>query len=74
MPTAERPVRATRAVSADLSTKKPKPPLKKVLPEVWKLVKPRLGLIIGCFFLMIVNKLCSLVLPMSSGNLINDVM
>src|SRR5665213_537056 len=29
-----------RALSADMTKARPKPPLKKVLPEVWKLVKP----------------------------------
>jgi ABC-type multidrug transport system fused ATPase/permease subunit len=63
-----------RAVSSDLTAKRPKPPLKKVLPEVWKLIVPRKWLIAGSFLLMIVNRACSFVLPLSAKNLINGVM
>jgi ABC-type multidrug transport system fused ATPase/permease subunit len=74
MKAADAPLRgAGRAITADL-TKKKKPELKKVLPEVWKLVKPRKWLIAGSFLLMIINRLCSLVLPISSRPFINDVM
>jgi ABC-type multidrug transport system fused ATPase/permease subunit len=65
---------AGRSVSADLTKKRPKPPLKKVLPEVWALMRPRKWLIAGSFLLMVVNRLCSLVLPISSRPFINDVM
>jgi subfamily B ATP-binding cassette protein MsbA len=75
MHSADRPSRGTgRAVAADLTKSRPKPPLKKVLPEVWKLIVPRKWLIAGSFCLMIVNRLCSLVLPISSRPFINDVM
>jgi ABC-type multidrug transport system fused ATPase/permease subunit len=75
MPAADRPSRGTgRAVAADLTKSRPKPPLKKVLPEVWKLIQPRKVLIAGSFCLMVVNRLCSLVLPVSSAPFINDVM
>src|ERR1700760_445349 len=72
---AERPTRGTgKAAAADLTKGRPKPPLKKVMPEVWKLVKPRLWLISGSFLLMLVNRLCSFVLPVSAKYLINNVM
>ncbi|MBB5055369.1 subfamily B ATP-binding cassette protein MsbA [Granulicella aggregans] len=75
MPSGDKPLRgAGRATVAELSAKRPKPPLKKVMPEVWKLVKPRLWLISGSFLLMLVNRLCSFVLPVSAKFLINDVM
>jgi ABC-type multidrug transport system fused ATPase/permease subunit len=75
MPSGDRPSRGTgRAVSADMTAKRPKPPLKKVLPEVWALMRPRKWLIAGSFCLMVVNRLCSLVLPISSRPFINDVM
>jgi len=75
MGSADRPMRGTgRAITAELTAKKPKPPLKKVLPEVWKLIVPRKWLIGGSFCLMIVNRLCSLALPLSSAPFINDVM
>ena len=72
---ADAPMRGTgRAITADLTKSRPKPKLKKVLPEVWKLVLPRKWLIAGSFLLMIINRLCSLVLPISSRPFINDVM
>ncbi len=75
LPAGDKPVRGTgRAIGAELTAKRPKPKLKKVLPEVWKLVKPRIWLISGSFLLMIVNRLCSFVLPVSSRPFINDVM
>src|SRR6266567_3926539 len=75
MPAGDRPSRGTgRAVGAELTAKRPKPALKKVFPEVWALMKPRKWLIAGSFCLMIVNRLCSLVLPISSRPFINDVM
>jgi subfamily B ATP-binding cassette protein MsbA len=61
-------------VAADLTAKRPKPPLKKVLPEVWALMRPRKRLIAGSFLLMIVNRACSFVLPLSAKGLINKVM
>ncbi len=71
----DRPSRGTgRAVAADLTAKRPKPKLKKVLPEVWKLILPRKWLIAGSFLLMIVNRACSFVLPLSAKTLINGVM
>jgi len=58
---------AGRALTADLTKKRPRPPLKKVLPEVWALMRPRKWLIAGSFVLMVVNRLCSFVLPVLSG-------
>ena len=52
----------------------PRPKLTKVMPEVWKLVKPFRWLLAGSFLLMIVNRICSLAMPISSRYLINDVM
>jgi ABC-type multidrug transport system fused ATPase/permease subunit len=75
MPAGDRPSRGTgRAVVADLTAKRPKPELKKVLPEVIALMKPRKWLIAGSFCLMVVNRACSFVLPLSSQPFINDVM
>jgi subfamily B ATP-binding cassette protein MsbA len=75
MRSGDAPLRGTgRAITAELTAKKPKPKLSKVLPEVWKLIVPRKWLITGSFCLMIVNRLCSLVLPISSRPFINDVM
>src|ERR1700733_6165928 len=62
-----------RATSAELTASRPKPKLTKVMPEVWKLVKPRRWLLAGSFLLMVVNRLCSFALPVSSRYLINNV-
>ncbi len=76
LPAADRPVRGgtARSTTADLTAKRPKPPLKKVLPEVWALVKPRIGMLSGSFLIMIVNRSSGLVLPASSKFLIDNVM
>ena len=75
MPSGDKPLRGVgRSTAAELTAKRPKPPLKKVMPEVWKLVKPRVWLICGSFLLMLINRLCSFVLPVSAKYLINNVM
>jgi ABC-type multidrug transport system fused ATPase/permease subunit len=75
MASADRPSRGTgRAVGADLTKSRPKPPLKKVLPEVWKLMQPRKSLLAGSFGLMVVNRASGLVLPASTKMLIDKVM
>ena len=76
VPNGDRPIRggAGKAAVADLNAKKPKPPLKKVLPEVWALVKPRVWMLSGSFLIMIVNRASGLVLPLSSKYLIDNVM
>src|ERR1700754_434866 len=76
MKSAERPSRGgvNKATTASLTAARPKPELKKVMPEVWKLVKPRRRLLFGSFLLMIVNRICSFALPVSSKYLINNVM
>ena len=75
MKSADRPSRGTgRATAADLTAARPKPKLKKVLPEVWKLMKPRGLLLGGSFLLMIVNRASGLILPASTKYLIDNVM
>ena len=75
MHSADRPSRGTgRAVGADLTAKRPKPKLKKVLPEVWKLMQPRWVLLSASFVLMVINRASGLVLPASTKTLIDKVM
>jgi ABC-type multidrug transport system fused ATPase/permease subunit len=75
MKAADRPMRGTgRATSADLTAKRPKPKLKKVLPDVWKLIRPRRLLLGGSFLLMIINRASGLILPASTKYLIDNVM
>jgi subfamily B ATP-binding cassette protein MsbA len=61
-------------VAADLTKSRPKPKLKKVLPEVWKLIVPRRWLLSFSLLLMIINTLSGFVLPQSVRPLIDLVM
>jgi ABC-type multidrug transport system fused ATPase/permease subunit len=45
----------------------------KSLPDVWALIKPRRGLLILGFGLMIINRLCGLVLPASTKYFVDYV-
>ena len=75
MKSVDRPSRgAGRATTADLTKSRPKAKLSKVMPEVWKLVKPRRALLGGSFLLMIVNRASGLILPASTKYLIDNVM
>ncbi len=47
--------------------------LKAVLPEVWKLMRPRRGLLALGFVLMVINRVAGFVLPYSSKFLLDDV-
>jgi subfamily B ATP-binding cassette protein MsbA len=47
--------------------------LKAVWPEVWKLMRPRRGLLALGFVLMVINKVAGFVLPYSSKFLIDNV-
>jgi subfamily B ATP-binding cassette protein MsbA len=50
-----------------------KPKLRAVMPLVWELVRPRRGLLAIGFFLMVINRVASLVLPYSTRFLIDNV-
>ena len=63
---------ARARAGADLPKKKPD--LKKVMPEIWKLVRPRRWLLAFGFLLMIVNRVAGLVLPFSAKFLIDRVL
>ncbi|HET7102631.1 MAG TPA: ABC transporter ATP-binding protein, partial [Terracidiphilus sp.] len=51
-----------------------KPDLKKLGPQVWALVAPRKGLLIGGLALMAINRLSGLVLPLVSKPLLDTVL
>ena len=53
---------------------KRKPDLKKLWPQIWGLVKPRMGLLIGGLFLMVINRVAGLVLPYTSKTLLDTVL
>jgi subfamily B ATP-binding cassette protein MsbA len=74
MKAVDRPVRGSSRNSAAGDDKKKRPPLGKVMPEVWKLVKPRVGMLSASFLLMIVNRSASFVLPLSFRPLVDKVM
>lgn len=60
--------------TAKAATKPPKiQRLRAVLPEVWKLMRPRRGLLLLGFVLMVINRVAGFVLPYSSKFLIDDV-
>ena len=44
------------------------------MPEVWKLIRPLRWPLAGSLLLIIINRLCSFALPISSRYLVNDVM
>ncbi len=54
--------------------KKKRPPLRKVLPEIWTLIKPRRWLLAFGFVLMVINRVSGLVLPASTKFLVDDVL
>jgi subfamily B ATP-binding cassette protein MsbA len=70
MKAADRPSRGGRS---ELPAKQ-KPNLQRVLPEMWKLMKPRRLLLGGSFLLMIINRASGLILPASTRYLIDNVM
>ncbi len=55
------------------STQSP-PKLARVIPEVWRIVRPLRWVLAGSFGLMIVNRVCGFAMPVASRFLINDVM
>ena len=75
LPSADRPSRGTgRATTAGLTASRPKPKLSKVLPDIWKLIKPRRWMLAGSFVLMLLNRASGLVLPTSTRYLVDNVM
>jgi subfamily B ATP-binding cassette protein MsbA len=60
-----------------VENKKPKAPaserFKALLPDILALVKPRRGILLIGFVLMVINRVCGLVMPFSTKMLIDDV-
>jgi ABC-type multidrug transport system fused ATPase/permease subunit len=71
---AERGGGARSRARAGVDVPKKKPDLKKVAPEIWKLIRPRRWLLLFGFFLMIINRVAGLVLPFSTKFLIDRVL
>jgi subfamily B ATP-binding cassette protein MsbA len=74
MRAADAPSRGAGRAAADLSANRPKPKFKDIWPEIWKLVQPRLGILVAAFGLMIINRASGLVLPALFRPLIDKVM
>ena len=66
--------RGGRTASVSSSEAKKKPALRKALPAVWDLLRPRRWLLIGGFGLMIINRVAGLVLPGATKFLVDNVM
>jgi ABC-type multidrug transport system fused ATPase/permease subunit len=67
---------AMRAAAAGASDSAPKrrPPIRKVLPEVWQLIRPRRWLILLGLVLVAINRTAGLVLPYSTRPFIDLVL
>src|SRR5580704_13421974 len=64
----------THARKSGSLEERPKPRLRKVLPEIWRLVRPRRWLLLSGLVLMAINRVSGLVLPASTKFLIDGVM
>ncbi len=71
---AERSPRPGAARTGQAVQPKRKPNLKKMWPQIWGLVKPRVGLLIGGLGLMVINRVAGLVLPYTSKSLLDKVL
>jgi len=71
---AERSPRHGGARGGQADAPKQKPPLKKVLPQVWQLVRPRLGLLAAGLTLMVPNRIAGLVMPYMTKPLMDNVL
>jgi len=70
------PAESNNRLSTDLKAAEKKPKverLRAVLPEVWKLMRPRRWLLALGFVLMVINRVAALVLPYSTKFLIDTV-
>jgi ABC-type multidrug transport system fused ATPase/permease subunit len=71
---AERSPRGGGSRPGQAEPQKRKPNLKKLWPQIWGLVKPRLGLLAGGLCLMVINRVAGLVLPYTSKTLLDKVL
>jgi ABC-type multidrug transport system fused ATPase/permease subunit len=62
------------AAPSELGAASASPPFAKVMPEVWSLIRPLRWILASSIPLMIVNRICSLAMPIACRYLINDVM
>jgi subfamily B ATP-binding cassette protein MsbA len=74
-----KPANHSSSASGDACTPQPRESKKRLKPakiatEMWVLVRPLRGLLAGSLLLLVVNRLCSFSIPISSRYLINEVM
>jgi ABC-type multidrug transport system fused ATPase/permease subunit len=67
-------VRAKPAAAAPPMKKGPNTPLWRLIPEVWPMIRPGTGIIVGGFSLMIINRVAGLVLPFLTKYFVDDVL
>jgi ABC-type multidrug transport system fused ATPase/permease subunit len=67
------PAKDTKPVSPPEAGKKPKIRVQKVLPELWALMRQRRGLLVMGIFLLVIDKIAGLALPLSTKVLIDNV-
>lgn len=65
---------AGKAPTADRDASRPKLKPRKVINEVWKLIKPRRWGLAGSLLLMIISRFSTFAVPISSRYLVNNVM
>ena len=65
-------VKSTNAARGETTKKKAN--LKRVMPEVWRLVRPRRWLLLGGLALMAVNRVAGLVLPLSTKYFFDNIL
>src|SRR5580658_7120099 len=66
--------RSARAGQAESPKAKPKPSLKKIGPEIWRLVRPRKWLLLLGLVLVAINRVAGLTLPFVSRPFVNLVL
>jgi subfamily B ATP-binding cassette protein MsbA len=71
---AERSPRQGLARGGQNDPQQRKPDLKKLWPQIWRLVRPRMGLLAVGLCLMVVNRVAGLVLPYKSKALMDKVL
>jgi ABC-type multidrug transport system fused ATPase/permease subunit len=64
---------AIRAAAGPDTAAKKKPNLRKVLPEIWKIIRPRRWLLLFGLLLVAIKSAASFVLPMTSKYLLDNV-
>src|ERR1700721_1053948 len=71
---AERSPRSGAARAGQTDPPQRKPDLKRLWPQIWGLVRPRMGLLAAGLCLMVVNRVAGLVLPYKSKALMDKVL